>query len=122
MKTIRRIALPLILVVAALILWLLVAPSRLWFNRTNAIEASAAMGEQLVDRYACRECHQIKGQGALKGPNLDGVTERLDEETLRLWLRDPRAVRSGTAMPDFHLSDPEIEALVLYLEAIDEDN
>jgi len=31
-------------------------------------------------------------------------------------LRDPKAVKPNTAMPDFHLSDSEIEAILLYLQ------
>jgi cytochrome c1 len=51
-------------------------------------------------------------------PSLDGVTLRSDDlvhVTLRLWLRDPRAVKGDTAMPNFRLSDSEIEAILAYL-------
>lgn len=70
----------------------------------------------------CRSCHRIGGEGALKGPNLAGITQRVNDPahaTLRLWLRNPKAVRPNTAMPNFHLSDSEIEAILAYLEELD---
>ena len=39
--------------------------------------------------------------------------------TLRLWLRDPRAIEDDTAMPDFRLSDSENNAIVAYLSEVD---
>lgn len=56
-------------------------------------------------------------------PNLDGVTLRSADPvhvTLRLWLRDPRAVKGDTAMPNFRLSDSEIEAILAYLVETDQ--
>jgi len=50
---------------------------------------------------------------------LDGVTRRIKEDELRAWLRDPEAVRGPTAMPDFSLSDSEIEAILAYFAAND---
>jgi cytochrome c1 len=36
----------------------------------------------------------------------------------RLWLRNPRAVQGSTAMPNFRLSDREIDAIILYLDSL----
>lgn len=79
----------------------------------------AATGAQLVKKYDCRQCHQIDGEGALKAPNLANVTERKDEATLRRWLSNPKTVKGNTAMPNFHLSDSEITAILEYLAQID---
>lgn len=103
-----------------LTIWLALAPPRFWLNLTKSVDLSdpAAAGEQVVVRYDCRSCHRIAGQGALKAPALDDVTIRLDEVSLRLWLRNPRAIKGSTAMPNFRLSDSEIEAIVAYLERL----
>lgn len=108
-------------VVALLALWLLLAPPRWWLNATKSVDLTdaAATGEQLALDYDCRSCHRIDGAGAIKAPALDGVTGRLDPVSLRLWLHDPRAIKSNTAMPNFRLSDSEVEALVAYLESVD---
>ena len=107
--------------IIGIILWFVLSPPRFWLNLTKSVDLSdpAAAGEQLIADYECRSCHQIDGAGALKGPSLDGITNQLDDVSIRLWLRNPRAVKGNTAMPNFHLSDSEIEALVAYLESLE---
>ncbi len=108
-----------------IVLWLRISPPRFWLNLTKQVEPSVAVGEQLVEKYGCRNCHRIGGVGALTAPKLDPVVRR-DKEvdpahvTLRLWLRNPKAIRPNTAMPNFHLSDSEIEAIILYLDSVAE--
>jgi mono/diheme cytochrome c family protein len=106
--------------VALLILWLLVAPPRWWLNLTKAVDLSdpVAAGEQVTAQYDCRSCHRIAGQGALIAPALDDAAVRLDDVSLRLWLRNPRAIKGNTAMPNFRMSDSEIEAVVAYLQSL----
>ena len=117
----RRTAIIIIILLIFLALWLLLSPPRFWLNLTSSVEPTAVVGAQLVEQNGCRGCHRIGGQGTLKAPALDDIVRRQVEEdpaliTLRLWLRNPKAVKSNTAMPNFHLSDSEIEALLLYLQ------
>ncbi|HAJ34850.1 MAG TPA: hypothetical protein DCL15_04035 [Chloroflexi bacterium] len=119
----KRIVILAGIFVVLLVAWFVLAPPRFWLNMTKAVEPTAATGAQLVEQYECRNCHRIAGQGALKAPSLDGITLRSDDPvhvTLRLWLRDPRAVKGDTAMPNFRLSDSEIEAILAYLIEIDQ--
>lgn len=119
----KRLAILIGVLVVLLIAWFALAPPRFWLNMTKSVEPTAATGAQLVEQYACRSCHRIAGQGVLKAPNLDGITLRSNDPvhvTLRLWLRDPRAVKGDTAMPNFRLSDSEIEAILAYLIEIDQ--
>jgi mono/diheme cytochrome c family protein len=118
----KRIIILIGIAILLLVAWLSLAPPRIWLNTTKAVEPTAAVGAQLVEQYECRSCHKIAGEGALKAPSLDGITLRSDDPvqvTLRLWLRDPRAVKGDTAMPNFRLSDSEIEALLAYLSEVD---
>lgn len=117
----RRFLLPLLLAVLLIVVWFVVSPPRFWLNMARSVEPTAAVGEQLIEENDCRGCHRIGGEGALKGPDLDDVILRQREAdpaqvTLRLWLRNPKAVKPNTAMPNFHLSDSEIEAVLLYLQ------
>ncbi len=114
----KRLSLLVAIVTLSLFLWFLISPPRVWLNITKAVTPTAATGALLVEKYKCRDCHRIAGRGALKAPGLDGVTRRSDDPlhlTLRLWLRNPKAVKGDTAMPNFRLSDSEIEAIVRYL-------
>lgn len=105
----------------ALLLWLWLAPPQVWLNWTKRVDLSdpVASGEALVERYNCRDCHRIQGEGALKAPDLAGITQRLSDQQLKLWLLNPNAVKENTAMPDFRLSDTEVAALIAYLRASD---
>jgi cytochrome c2 len=108
------------LAVAAL--WMALAPPRPLLNAVKRVDLGnpVAAGAERVARYGCRRCHRIGGQGGLTAPDLAGVTQRRSAGELRAWLMDPEAMRSGTAMPNFHLSDSEIEAIIAYLRDQDE--
>ena len=41
-----------------------------------------------------------------------------DPESMKRWIRDPQQVKPGTNMPSSTLSDPDLEALVAYLESL----
>jgi cytochrome c2 len=104
-----------------LLLWLWLAPPQVWLNWTKRVDLSdpPATGKALIDQYHCRDCHRIQGEGALKAPDLSGVTRRLSDQELELWLKDPNSVKKNTAMPDFRLSDTEVTALIAYLTSSD---
>ncbi len=112
-----KIITPLLLF-AALGFYLLIAPPRWLLNLTKRVDISPISGAALVEKYNCRKCHIIAGHGALKAPNLDEVTRRENEETLFSWLANPRAMRPNTPMPNFRLSDSEIQAIIAYLKSV----
>ena len=63
----------------------------------------------------CVGCHSVDGVGGAVGPRLDGVAGRFNREALDAWLKDPQAVKPGTAMPNLKLPDPTRAELVDYL-------
>lgn len=89
----------------------------------------AAKGEQIVMASACIGCHTIDGtqaQGKV-GPNLThfatrrtfaGAVLENTPENVGRWLSDPPAVKPGTLMPNLHLTQDQISALVAYLESL----
>ncbi len=100
------------------VLIVLLARPRWYLNLTKRVEVSPAVGAALVEKYGCRKCHIIGGEGALLAPNLDRSLEYLSDEAMMTWLANPRAVRPSTAMPNFHLSDSEIRAILAYLRGL----
>ncbi|MEJ5240703.1 MAG: cytochrome c [Anaerolineales bacterium] len=100
------------------VLIVLIARPRWYLNLIKRVEVSPAVGAALVEQYGCRKCHIIGGQGALYAPNLDRSMKYLSDEELFAWLRNPRAVRPSTAMPNLHLSDSEIQAIREYLRGL----
>ena len=76
----------------------------------------AQKGKLLYQKYNCTACHQLYGLGGFMGPDLTNVMSRqgIGELYVRAFLQN------GTQrMPDFHMSDGEIAALVAYLKYVD---
>ena len=81
-------------------------------------------------RGACTACHAVGDVGAAAAPNLSHFNEPThqcfagcnwetsDVDALKAWLRDPNAVKLGAKMPNYHLSEDEINSLVAYLYSL----
>lgn len=80
--------------------------------------ALSARGESLFTARTCDSCHRINGKGGNSAPDLSAVGARRDADWLKKWLRDPAAVKPGTAMPRLPLSTGDIEALATYLSGL----
>jgi cytochrome c oxidase subunit II len=94
----------------------------------NPTGGEAADGKAIFSRSACIGCHTIDGisKGDV-GPNLTHVGSRsiiasgILENTpanMAKWLKDPPAEKPGSLMPNLHLSDNDVNALVAYLESL----
>lgn len=84
-------------------------------------------GMALLADKACLSCHSIGGTGARVAPDLTHVASRRTLAAVTLpntpgnlarWLRDPGAIKPGTRMPDFELTDGEVSALAAYLGSL----
>jgi len=91
---------------------------------TTATQADqAALGKELFVAKGCVMCHThalVKNdQGTFwigaQPPDLSTV--KLSADYLRQWLKDPSALKPGTAMPTLGLKPDEIEALIAFLKA-----
>ncbi len=79
-------------------------------------------GRLLLGELNCTSCHQAEAAMPRKqAPILDGVGSRLRRSYLRKFLRDPKAIKPGTTMPNLFAAAPkaesnhQIEALVHFL-------
>jgi mono/diheme cytochrome c family protein len=74
-------------------------------------------GRALMSRAGCYGCHKVAGREGWKteAPGLNGLAEKTHPAWLRAWLKSPRSLRPATWMPDFHLTDGEVEALTDFL-------
>jgi len=52
-----------------------------------------------------------------RGTIASGAAENT-AENLRAWLQDPDAIKPGALMPAMKLSDPELDALVRYMQSL----
>jgi cytochrome c oxidase subunit II len=98
----------------------------------------AQQGSQLFlnplsgDRGTCITCHAIGGTqaGSPAAPDLTHFADpahacfagcdfsTADRAALEAWLRDPNAVKLGAKMPNYNLSQSEIDALIAYLDGL----
>jgi cytochrome c oxidase subunit 2 len=88
--------------------------------------------EQLVTG-TCMSCHQIGGleavtEPAQPAPDLTHVGSRQtiaagllqnDPDDMARWLRNPPGVKPGSLMPNYHLTDEQIDALVEFLGTLE---
>jgi cytochrome c2 len=93
-----------------------VAPSE---PATAVTTADADYGRALFSAKGCVTCHHhgaIPGSGQLGGSDVPDLTNyTANADFLRTWLKDPRAIRPNTWMPNLELKKDEIEALIAFL-------
>jgi cytochrome c1 len=80
--------------------------------------AQVEQGRQLFySKYACQSCHIVdpKADKGYIGPTLTQVGTRLNAAWIYHWLRNPQALRPGTAEPNRNMSDEDARALTAFL-------
>lgn len=101
-------------------------------QQANAVTPSggeAAKGAQVFATGPCVGCHTIRGTNAKAkiGPDLThfgsrqtiaGAILENNPKNLAMWLHDPPAVKPGSLMPNYHLTNDQVNALVAYLESL----
>jgi cytochrome c oxidase subunit II len=86
-------------------------------------------GRSVLESTACVNCHAISGTAARGrfGPDLTHLMSRETiaagaaantHEMLRLWIKNPDAIKPGSKMPAMGLSDRDVEAVTDYLETL----
>lgn len=82
-------------------------------------DQTISYGRALFAAKGCTSCHLhgavSSGWSSEAGPNLTSYSK--DTDYLRHWLKDPRAVKPQTTMPNLQLQSSEIEALAAFLTA-----
>ena len=94
-----------------------------------AEDQSTSSGRRIFETTACINCHTVRGTAATGrfGPDLTHLMSRVTiasgaaentPENLRVWLKDPDAIKPGSLMPAMKLSDVELDALVRYMQSL----
>jgi nitric oxide reductase subunit C len=90
-------------------------------NRENLTE-QVAHGKKLWEDNNCVGCHSLLGEGAYFAPELGNVFYRRGGEGsfnifFKSWMNaQPLNVEGRRAMPQFNLTDEELDALAAFLE------
>lgn len=98
-------------------------------RQPSVSDNSVSEGRRIFETTACVNCHTVAGtvaQGRF-GPDLTHLMSRdtiaagaarNNRENLRLWIRNPDAIKPGCLMPAMELNEPQLDALVTYLETL----
>jgi mono/diheme cytochrome c family protein len=98
-----------------LVALLLFGMSAAW---AEADPVQIARGEQVYTEKKCGFCHAIRGGGGKLGPDLSGVGAKRDEQWLKGFMKEPKAMNPKAKMLPFKGSDEELEALVAYMTSL----
>jgi len=98
-------------------------------SRPAGIGDASYAGRRIFETTACINCHTVTGTAAHGrfGPDLTHLMSRdtiasgavpNTPANLRLWLRNPDALKPGCKMPAMDLPEQEISAVTAYLETL----
>lgn len=79
-----------------------------------------SLGEMMFDKFrGCLACHQIEpGYGGLSGPEVYTAANRLQEDYLISYMRDPQAWDPRIFMPNSDLNEKDLQKFVHYFRAL----
>lgn len=84
-----------------------------------------AAGKRVWEKHACINCHTILGEGAYFAPEVGNVFYRYGgrddpegaREAIKAWMvSQPSGIEGRRQMPNFNLSDEELDHLAAFLE------
>jgi cytochrome c oxidase subunit 2 len=95
----------------------------------SAVGSAAASGQRVFESTACVNCHTVSGTPANGrfGPDLTHLMSRdtiaagaaqNTAQNLRLWIRNPDAIKPGSKMPAMGLSEHDANSVATYLETL----
>jgi len=94
-------------------------------HRENITE-KVALGKRVWEQNDCIGCHTILGEGAYFAPELGNVYKRFgnSKEAIIAFIksRPPQGIKGRRSMPQFNLSDEELDALAEFLKWTSEVN
>lgn len=91
-------------------------------NRANLTE-SVLRGKHIWETRNCIGCHTLLGEGAYFAPELGNVYPRRGAEFIKAWIKSqPTGTPGRRQMPNFNLTDQELDDIVEFLKYTSEIN
>ncbi len=99
------------------------------YEQQHSARNTSSAGERVFESTACINCHTVSGTPANGkfGPDLTHLMSRdtiaagaspNTPETLRLWIKNPDAIKPGSKMPAMGLNDRDLDEVTAYLETL----
>ncbi len=85
-------------------------------HRENLTE-EVARGKHIWEVNNCLGCHSLLGEGAYFAPELGNVYKRRGEAFIKVWMQAmPTGAPGRRQMPQFNLTDEQLDDLVAFLK------
>ncbi len=94
-------------------------------THVDQLSDTVVAGKRVWHKYNCNDCHTILGFGSYYGPDLTKAFWRRGADGIRAMVREPEKFTTWRKMPQQHVTEPELDQLVAFLEwtsAIDNNN
>ena len=93
-------------------------------DNRGAITDKVARGKQVWEHNNCIGCHTLLGEGAYYAPELGNVYKRFgSKEAIIAWIKaQPTGAPGRRQMPQFNLSDGDLDAVAEFLKYASEIN
>ncbi len=102
-----------------------------WVREQQQLARRGALsaGQRVFESTACVNCHTVSGTSAKGrfGPDLTHLMSRdtiaagaasNTPDKLRLWIKNPDAIKPGSKMPAMGLNDQDLDAVTAYMETL----
>lgn len=92
-------------------------------DNSAVINPAIVHGKKIWETNNCIGCHTLLGEGAYFAPELGNVYKRRGPDFIKAWIKgQPTGVPGRRQMPQFNLSDEELNDLVEFFKYTSEIN
>lgn len=92
-------------------------------SNAKAITPAVVAGKKIWETRNCIGCHTLLGEGAYFAPELGNVYTRRGPEFIKAWINaQPTGAPGRRQMPNFNLSEEQLDDLVSFLKYASEIN
>lgn len=92
-------------------------------DNSGHLTEATARGKKIWETRNCIGCHTLLGEGAYFAPELGNVYKRRGPDFIKAWIQSqPTGAPGRRQMPNFHLTDKELNDLVEFLKYTSEIN
>jgi len=92
-------------------------------DNSQNLTAEVVRGKRIWETRNCVGCHTLLGEGAYFAPELGNVYVRRGPDFIKAWIKSqPTGVAGRRQMPQFNLTDQELDDITAFLKYASEIN
>lgn len=92
-------------------------------QRAQLANPAIAAGKKVWETNQCIGCHTLLGEGAYFAPELGNVYKRRGPDFIKAWIQSqPTGTPGRRQMPQFNLTDKQLDDLVAFFKYVSEIN